>query len=544
MNSIFTPPASTYKREDFEGFIWIPKIHIAPTDNEKNSNKAIAQHSDENEPQLEDKPKESDNPQFEDTNNNYIPAFFQKWKGKDGESAHFTILICYGMNEDMEQIYDWARLLKDILHVNILCFDYSGYGLNKLSRKNPKIDASIPDNISEKQIYQDTTNVFTYMIDTLKIAASHIILLGRYLGTGPVIHLVSKLKGKTASGNFGKLKNSFMRLSKGGESDSLAIDPPAGIVLYSPITSVLKWIKLQSNVNTMFATDMFDNLSKAGSVKVPSYIVQGKKDPTFPAIMGKSLQEKISSVWKYLEVEDLNEDEDDFLDTFLEFLNHVAPGKTSVVKTIAAPEDSVYVSAPSQVVSRWLQQIKMEQYTDTFLTNGYFDLTLINTLEDIDLEAMGITDPVHRQAILDHAKPPQHNKPLSKPATHPFSIPPAETHPVQTTTQQHLETTPTDKHDHKPDSTPEHSDLKSQSTTANSEQISGGSESQPAVVNSSWVKGSPKSTPSQKQPDIVEESPELVTVTAQKNTSAPNHNLLFLIFFILLLFTAATEKGQ
>lgn len=86
MNVIFQPPPSTYKSEDFEGIIWIPKIQITSrsnNDNDKNISKGVALPVSENQPQTESS-EQKDN-EKDEPNNNFIPAFFQKWKGKDGE---------------------------------------------------------------------------------------------------------------------------------------------------------------------------------------------------------------------------------------------------------------------------------------------------------------------------------------------------------------------------------------------------------------------------------------------------------------------------
>ena len=48
--------------------------------------------------------------------------------------------------------------------------------------------------------------------------------------------------------------------------------------------------------------------------------------------------------------------------------------------------------------------MKLEQYIDNFLTNGYDDTSSLKTLNEADLDVMGIKMPGHRKRILQNGE--------------------------------------------------------------------------------------------------------------------------------------------
>lgn len=52
-------------------------------------------------------------------------------------------------------------------------------------------------------------------------------------------------------------------------------------------------------------------------------------------------------------------------------------------------------------INSWLQEIHMEQYTELFLSSGYFNLEHISTLDRVDLFGIGIENEDHINIILD-----------------------------------------------------------------------------------------------------------------------------------------------
>jgi hypothetical protein len=88
--------------------------------------------------------------------------------------------------------------LSKILHVNILAYDYTGYGYsNRHLAKNSKSMEKLP---SEQHCYADICAAYDYLIRLRGIPPRHIILFGRSIGSGPSCYLATKLNAtKTSS---------------------------------------------------------------------------------------------------------------------------------------------------------------------------------------------------------------------------------------------------------------------------------------------------------------------------------------------------------
>jgi hypothetical protein len=94
--------------------------------------------------------------------------------------------------------------------------------------------------------------------------------------------------------------------------------------------------------------------------------------------------------------------QDEFLDNFLDFRDAIAPVKLHRKLSLFIPPEycnynidlsnwlAALALSPSTQIFQWLKKIGLERYSDTFLANGYFDISTICTLEEIDLEAVGI----------------------------------------------------------------------------------------------------------------------------------------------------------
>jgi abhydrolase domain-containing protein 17 len=91
-----------------------------------------------------------------------IPAFFI-----ERPNAQVTILFSHGNAEDLGMIYDWFNDLARVLRVNIMAYDYTGYGK---SNGSP----------CEESCYADIEAAYQYL------------LYGRSLGSGPSCYLASK----------------------------------------------------------------------------------------------------------------------------------------------------------------------------------------------------------------------------------------------------------------------------------------------------------------------------------------------------------------
>lgn len=103
-----------------------------------------------------------------------IPAFFI-----ERPNAQVTILFSHGNAEDLGMIYDWFNDLARVLRVNIMAYDYTGYGKSN----------GIPN---EESCYADIEAAFQYLLEVRRIQPEQIVLYGRSLGSGPSCYLAAK----------------------------------------------------------------------------------------------------------------------------------------------------------------------------------------------------------------------------------------------------------------------------------------------------------------------------------------------------------------
>lgn len=123
-------------------------------------------------------------------------------------------------------MYDRMKALARELNVNVMCYDYTGYGY---STGSP----------SEEMCYRSIEAAYNYLRRMLGIPASQIVLYGRSLGSGPSCYLAAKTAVQ-------------------GES-------VAGLILHSPFLSIYRIVVNSANLGVV--GDMFPNGRRAGDVR-------------------------------------------------------------------------------------------------------------------------------------------------------------------------------------------------------------------------------------------------------------------------------------
>lgn len=103
-----------------------------------------------------------------------IPAFYI-----ERPNAQVTILFSHGNAEDLGMIYDWFNDLARVVRVNIMAYDYTGYGK---SNGSP----------CEENCYADIDAAYQYLLDVRRLQPEQIVLYGRSLGSGPSCYLAAK----------------------------------------------------------------------------------------------------------------------------------------------------------------------------------------------------------------------------------------------------------------------------------------------------------------------------------------------------------------
>ncbi|PKA66237.1 hypothetical protein AXF42_Ash006934 [Apostasia shenzhenica] len=158
---------------------------------------------------------------------NMIAVFYFK-----NPYARLTILYSHGNATDLGQLYELFVQLKLNLRVNLMGYDYSGYGA---STGKP----------SEFNTYADIEAVYECLETEYGVSQEDLILYGQSLGSGPTLHLASKLP----------------RLR--------------GVVLHS---AILSGLRVLCHVNFSFCMDIYKNFNKIKKVKCPVLVIHGTDD--------------------------------------------------------------------------------------------------------------------------------------------------------------------------------------------------------------------------------------------------------------------------
>ncbi|KAF5469557.1 hypothetical protein F2P56_013621 [Juglans regia] len=169
--------------------------------------------------------------------------------------ARFTLLYSHGNAADLGQMHELFIELRAHLRVNIMSYDYSGYGA---STGKP----------SEFNTYYDIEAVYNCLKSEYGIKQEDLILYGQSVGSGPTVHLASRLQ---------KLR---------------------GVVLHS---AILSGIRVLYPVKMTFWFDIFKNIDKIRNVSCPVLVIHGTNDDIVDWSHGKRLwelsKEKYDPLW-------------------------------------------------------------------------------------------------------------------------------------------------------------------------------------------------------------------------------------------------------
>lgn len=166
-----------------------------------------------------------------------IGAFFFEYP-----SSQKVLLYSHGNGEDIGQLWGYMNSLSKILKVNVLIYDYIGYGIN----------SSKP---SEQGCIDAIRGCWEYLLYVKGFLPNSIVCYGRSIGTGPTVHLVSQLCDK------GVL--------------------PRAMVLEAPYTSVFDVVSDLVG-HSSAACDLFKSKNKITSVTIPVVLFHGTIDNVIP----------------------------------------------------------------------------------------------------------------------------------------------------------------------------------------------------------------------------------------------------------------------
>ncbi|CAL0299144.1 unnamed protein product [Lupinus luteus] len=169
--------------------------------------------------------------------------------------ASSTLLYSHGNAADLGQMYQLFIELSIHLRVNLMGYDYSGYGQ---STGKP----------SEHNTYADIEAAYKCLEESYGAKQEDIILYGQSVGSGPTLDLAARLPQLRA------------------------------VVLHSPILSGLR---VMYPVRRSYWFDIYKNIDKIPQVSCPVLIIHGTSDEVVDCSHGKQLwelcKEKYEPLW-------------------------------------------------------------------------------------------------------------------------------------------------------------------------------------------------------------------------------------------------------
>lgn len=169
--------------------------------------------------------------------------------------AALTVLYSHGNAADLGQMYELFSELSVHLRVNLMGYDYSGYGR---STGKP----------SEQNTYHDIEAAYRCLVEKYGVKEEDVILYGQSVGSGPTLDMATRLPRLRA------------------------------VVLHSPILSGLR---VMYPVKRTYWFDIYKNIDKIPYVTCPVLVIHGTADDVVDWSHGKKLwelcKEKYEPLW-------------------------------------------------------------------------------------------------------------------------------------------------------------------------------------------------------------------------------------------------------
>ncbi|XP_019176377.1 PREDICTED: protein ABHD17C-like isoform X1 [Ipomoea nil] len=206
-------------------------------------------------------------------------------------AASLTLLYSHGNAADVGQMYELLCELSLHLRVNLMGYDYSGYGLST-------------GKASEQNTYADIEAAYRCLSETYGVKEEDVILYGQSVGSGPTIDLASRLSRLRA------------------------------VVLHSPILSGLR---VMYPVKKTYWFDIYKNIDKIPLVECPVLVIHGTADEVVDCSHGKQLWELCKQKYEPLWVTGGNHCD---LELFPEYIKHLKKFVSAIEKLSLVKNDS------------------------------------------------------------------------------------------------------------------------------------------------------------------------------------------------------------
>ncbi|XP_075515294.1 uncharacterized protein LOC142549933 [Primulina tabacum] len=199
-------------------------------------------------------------------------------------TAKLTLLYSHGNAADLGQMYDLFSELSIHLRVNLMGYDYSGYGQ---STGKP----------SEQNTYADIEAAYECLQETYGAKEEDIILYGQSVGSGPTLDLASRLSRLRA------------------------------VVLHS---AILSGLRVMYPVKRTYWFDIYKNIDKIPLVQCPVLLIHGMADDVVDCSHGKQLWELCKDKYEPLWVKGGNHCD---LELYPEYIKHLKKFISAIEKS-------------------------------------------------------------------------------------------------------------------------------------------------------------------------------------------------------------------
>ncbi|KAK9271789.1 hypothetical protein L1049_002153 [Liquidambar formosana] len=214
-------------------------------------------------------------------------------------SASLTVLYSHGNAADLGQMYDLFHELSVHLRVNLMGYDYSGYGQ---SSGKP----------SEQNTYADIEAAYRCLGEIYGVKEEDVILYGQSVGSGPTLDLATRLPRLRA------------------------------VVLHSPILSGLR---VMYPVKRTYWFDIYKNIDKIPLVNCPVLVIHGTADDVVDYSHGKQLWELCKEKYEPLWVKGGNHCD---LELYPQYIKHLRKFITVIEKSAHLRNGSIPITDQSE----------------------------------------------------------------------------------------------------------------------------------------------------------------------------------------------------
>ncbi|KAK6927919.1 Serine aminopeptidase, S33 [Dillenia turbinata] len=275
--------------------------------------------------------------------------------------ASATLLYSHGNAADLGQMFELFIELSLRLRVNLIGYDYSGYGQ---STGKP----------SEYNTYADIDAVYKCLKEQYGVKDEQLILYGQSVGSGPTVDLASRVTNLR------------------------------GVVLHSPILSGLRVLY---PVKKSYWFDIFKNIDKIGMVDCPVLVIHGTADEVVDWSHGKQLadlcKDKYEPLW-------LSGGGHCNLELYPEYIKHLKKFVIAIGKSKASSNGSLKPSEDANGRSKPSESGTSEEFESVpEVSRNSLDSRLEKSKKENKPEKSRMsTDRVDSAASATHSGAPQH----------------------------------------------------------------------------------------------------------------------------------------